>query len=62
MVSDWLPFRCGVPQGSLLGLQVDKTTEDKMYLHVGSRLPLSPKKWPIQIDYNNVHMKTTKCN
>ena len=23
--------------------QVDKTTEDKMYLHIGSRLPLSTK-------------------
>ena len=42
--------------------QVDKTTEDKMYLHIGSRLPLCPKKWTIQVDYNDVHMKTTKSN
>ena len=42
--------------------QIDKTTEDKMYLHIGSRLPLSTKKWTIQIDYNDVHMKTMKSN
>ena len=42
--------------------QIEKTTEDKMYLHIGSRLPLSTKKWTIQIDYNDVHMKTTKSN
>ena len=24
--------------------QIEKTTEDKMYLHIGSRLPLSTKK------------------
>ena len=36
--------------------------EDKMYLHIGSRLPLSTKKWTIQIDYNDVHMKTMKSN
>ena len=28
--------------------QIEKTTEDKMYLHIGSRLPLSTKKWTIQ--------------
>ena len=38
--------------------EIDKTTEDKIYLHIGSRLPLSTTKWTIQIDYNNVHMKT----
>ena len=42
--------------------QVDKTTEDKMYLHFGSRFPLSTKKRTIQTDYNDVHMKTTKSN
>ena len=30
--------------------QVDKTTEDKTYLHIGYHLPLSTKKWTIQID------------
>ena len=45
-----------------LSRQIDKTTEDKMYLHISSRLPLSTKKWTIQIDYNDVHMKTTKSN
>ena len=42
--------------------QIDKTTEDKMHLYIGSHLPLSTKKWTIQIDYNDVHMKTTKAN
>ena len=42
--------------------QIDKTTEDKVYIHFGSRLPLSTKKQTIQIDHNDVHMKTTKSN
>ena len=45
-----------------MSLQIDKTTEHKMYLHIGSRLPLSSKKWTIQKDYNDVHMKMTKSN
>ena len=45
-----------------MSLQIDKTTEDKMYLHIGSCLPLTTKKWTTQIDYNDVHMKTTKSD
>ena len=42
--------------------QVNKTTKDKMYLHIGSCLPLTIKKWTIQINYDNIHMKTKKSD
>ena len=42
--------------------QVNKTTEDKMYLHIGSCLPLSTKKWTIQINYDDIHLKTKKSD
>ena len=62
MVRDTEYYNNFLQEYTLWVATVDKTTEDKMYLHIGSRLPLSTKKWTIQIDYNDVHMKTTKSN